>query len=66
MTLEDAIRSVSVSGRINQYFNTSAFVPAPFVPDGGLIDGKFSVTGGGTIFGNLMSRVRARSERSAR
>ncbi|HJZ72328.1 MAG TPA: carboxypeptidase-like regulatory domain-containing protein [Vicinamibacterales bacterium] len=53
MTLEDAIRSGSASSRINQYFNTSAFVPAPFVPDGGVIDGKFPVTGGGTIFGDL-------------
>jgi hypothetical protein len=53
MTLEDAIRSGSVSSRINQYFNTGVFVPAAFVPDGGVIDGRFPVTGGGTIFGNL-------------
>ena len=38
---------------MNEFFNTSAFVPAPFVPDGGLIDGKYPVSGGGTIFGNL-------------
>ena len=25
----------------------------PFVPDGGLIDGKYPVSGGGTIFGSL-------------
>jgi hypothetical protein len=52
-TLADAGRSGSVSGRVNEFFNTSAFVPAPFVPDGGLIDGKYPVSGGGTIFGNL-------------
>jgi len=52
-TLEDALRGGSVSSRIDQYFNTSVFVPAPFIPDGGLIDGKYPVTGGGTIFGNL-------------
>ena len=52
-TLNDALRSGSVSSRVNQFFNTSVFVPAPFIPDGGLIDGKFPVAGGGTIFGNL-------------
>jgi hypothetical protein len=52
-TLADAVRSGSVSSRVNEFFNTSAFVPAPFVPDGGLIDGKYPVSGGGTIFGNL-------------
>ena len=52
-TLADARRSGSVSSRVNEFFNTSAFVPAPFVPDGGLIDGKYPVSGGGTIFGNL-------------
>ena len=52
-TLGDAGRTGSVSSRINEFFNTSAFVPAPFVPDGGLIDGKYPVSGGGTIFGNL-------------
>jgi hypothetical protein len=52
-TLNDALRSGSVSSRVNQFFNTSVFVPAPFIPDGGLIDGRFPVTGGGTIFGNL-------------
>jgi len=52
-TLADAGRSGSVSGRVNEFFNTRAFVPAPFVPDGGLIDGKYPVSGGGTIFGNL-------------
>jgi len=51
-TLADAGRSGSVSS-VNEFFNTSAFVPAPFVPDGGLIDGKYPVSGGGTIFGNL-------------
>ena len=53
-TLADAGRSGSVSSRLNEFFNTSAFVSAPFVPDGGLIDGKYPVSGGGgTIFGNL-------------
>jgi hypothetical protein len=52
-TLADAGRSGSVSSRINKFFNTSAFVPAPFVPGGGLIDGKYPVSGGGTIFGSL-------------
>jgi hypothetical protein len=52
-TLADAGRSGSVSSRINEFFNTKAFVPAPFVLDGGLIDGKYPVSGGGTIFGNL-------------
>ena len=52
-TLEDAIRSGRVSSRLNQYFNTSVFVPAPSIPDGGVIDGKYPVTGGGTVFGNL-------------
>jgi hypothetical protein len=52
-TLADAGRTGSVSSRVNEFFNTKAFVPAPFVPDGGLIDGKYPVSGGGTIFGNL-------------
>jgi hypothetical protein len=52
-TLADAGRSGSVTSRVNEFFNTSAFVPAPFVPDGGLIDGKYPVSGGGTIFGDL-------------
>jgi hypothetical protein len=50
-TLADAGRSGSVSSRVNEFFNTSPFVPAPFVPDGGLIDGKYPVSGGGgTVF----------------
>ena len=53
VTLGDASRGGSVSSRVNEFFNTSAFVPAPFVPDGSLIDGKYPVSGGGTIFGNL-------------
>jgi Carboxypeptidase regulatory-like domain/TonB-dependent Receptor Plug Domain len=52
-TLADVGRSGSVSSRVNEFFNTKAFVPAPFVPDGGLIDGQYPVSGGGTIFGNL-------------
>jgi Carboxypeptidase regulatory-like domain/TonB-dependent Receptor Plug Domain len=53
-TLADAGRSGGVSSRVNEFFNTRAFVPAPFVPDGGLIDGKYPVSGGGgTVFGNL-------------
>src|SRR5438270_341100 len=39
-TLADAGRSGSVSSRVNEFFNTSAFVPAPFIPSVGLIDGK--------------------------
>jgi hypothetical protein len=52
-TLGDAGRSGSVSSRVNGFFNTRAFVPAPYIPDGGLIDGKYPVSGGGTIFGSL-------------
>jgi hypothetical protein len=52
-TLADAGRSGSVSSRVNKFFNTKAFVPAPYIPDGGLINGKYPVSGGGTIFGNL-------------
>ena len=57
-TLADAGRNGSVSSRVNEFFNTSAFVPAPCIPDGGLIDGQYPVSGGsptcgGTIFGNL-------------
>jgi hypothetical protein len=51
--LADVSQSGSVSSRVNKFFNTKAFVPAPFVPDGGLIDGKYPVSGGGTIFGSL-------------
>jgi len=54
VTLADAGRSGSVSSRVNEFFNTSTFVPAPFIPSGGLIDGKYPVSGGGgTVFGNL-------------
>jgi carboxypeptidase family protein/TonB-dependent receptor-like protein len=52
-TLSDAVRSGSVSNRVNEFFNTKAFVPAPFLSDGELIDGKYPVSGGGTIFGTL-------------
>jgi hypothetical protein len=52
-TLADAGRSGSVSSRVNEFFNAKAFVPAPYIPDGGLIDGKYPVSGGGTIFGSL-------------
>jgi len=38
---------------VNEFFNTKAFVPGPYIPDGGLIDSKYPVSGGGTIFGNL-------------
>jgi hypothetical protein len=55
-TLQDAVKSGSVESRLNQYFN-NVFVPAPFIPAGGLIDGKFPVTGGGTVFGNLGRNV---------
>jgi hypothetical protein len=61
-TLGDAGRSGSVSSRVNEFFNTSAFGPAPCIPDGGLIDGKYPVSGGsptcgGTIFGNLRRNI---------
>jgi hypothetical protein len=52
-TLKDAGRGGSVSSRVNEFFNTKAFVPAPFIPDGGLIDGQYPVSLGGTIFGSL-------------
>ena len=52
-TLKDAIQSGNVSGRVNQFFNTSAFVPAALIQAGGLIDGHFPVAGDGTIFGSL-------------
>jgi hypothetical protein len=52
-TLADAGRSGSVSSRVNDFFDTKAFIPASYIPDGGLIDGKYPVSGGGTIFGNL-------------
>jgi hypothetical protein len=51
-TLSDASRSGSVTSRVNEFFNTKTFVPATFVPDGGLID-QCPVSGGGTIFGSL-------------
>src|SRR5712691_2893791 len=54
VTLADAGRSGGVSSRVNEFFQTSAFVPAPSIPSGGLIDGKYPVSGGGgTVFGNL-------------
>src|SRR5260370_41144729 len=53
-TLKDAGRNGTVSSRVNEFFNTKAFAPAPVIPDGGLIDGTYPVSGGGgTIFGNL-------------
>ena len=52
-TLAGATRSGSVGSRVNEFFNTSVFVPAPNIPDGGLIDGQYPVSGGGTIYGNL-------------
>lgn len=52
-TLAEAAGSGSVSSRVNEFFNTSVFVPAAFIPDGGLIDGQYPVSGGGTIYGNL-------------
>ncbi len=56
-TLEDAVLEGSVSSRVDRFFNTNVFVPATFVPDGGLIDGRFPVSSGGTIFGNLGRNV---------
>jgi Carboxypeptidase regulatory-like domain len=52
-TLKDAGRGGSVSKRVDEFFNTKAFAPAPFIPDGGLINGQYPVSGGGTIFGSL-------------
>ncbi len=48
-TLKGAGRSGSVSSRVNEFFNTRTFVPAPVVLDGQLIDGKYPVSGGCTI-----------------
>ena len=56
-TLEDAVLQGGVSGRVDRFFDTDVFVPAIFVPDGGLIDGRFPVNGGGTIFGSLGRNV---------
>ena len=53
MTLEDAVLHGDVSKRVDRFFNAKAFVPATAVPDGTLVDGRFPVTGGGTLFGNL-------------
>ncbi|HLK64282.1 MAG TPA: hypothetical protein VKU19_12630 [Bryobacteraceae bacterium] len=52
-TLAEAARSGSASSRVGEFFNTNAFVPAPYIPDGGVIAGQFPVSGGGTIYGNL-------------
>ncbi|HEY6767873.1 MAG TPA: hypothetical protein VI386_24225, partial [Candidatus Sulfotelmatobacter sp.] len=52
-TLTDASRGGSVSSRVNEFFNTKAFIPASFIPDGGFIDGTYPVSGGGTAFGSL-------------
>ena len=52
-TLQDAIKSGNVSSRVNQFFNTSAFVPATLMHAESLIDGQFPVSGDGTIFGSL-------------
>ena len=52
-TLGDAGRSGSVGSRVNEFFNTKTFVPAPYIPDGGLIDGKYPGSAGGTVFGSL-------------
>src|SRR5260370_25435609 len=53
-TLKDAGRSRTVSRRVHEFFNTKAFVPAPLIPDGGLIGSTYPVSGcAGTVFGNL-------------
>jgi len=53
-TLKNAARTGSVTSRVNEFFNVKAFVPAPFIPSGGLVYGQYPVSGGGgTIFGNL-------------
>jgi hypothetical protein len=43
---------VEASAAVRTNSSARAFVPAPFVPDCSLIDGKHPVSGGGTIFGN--------------
>src|SRR5438270_14020631 len=45
--------AVVASADVSMNFSTPTFVPAPFVPDGGIIDGKYPVAGCGTIFGDL-------------
>src|SRR5207302_4224612 len=45
--------AVVASAAVSMNFSTPTFVPAPFVRDGGLIDGKYPVAGGATIFGDL-------------
>jgi hypothetical protein len=47
VTEKVALAAVSTNSSTRKHF------PAPFVPDGGLIDGKYPVSRGGTIFGNL-------------
>jgi hypothetical protein len=47
------IVALPLSSRVNQFFDTSAFVPATLMHAGGLIDGQFPVAGDGTIFGSL-------------
>jgi hypothetical protein len=49
-TLKDAGRGGSVSSRVDEFFNKKAFVPAPHVLDGQLVDGKYPVSGCSTIF----------------
>jgi hypothetical protein len=49
-TLKDAGRGGSVSSRVGEFFNKNAFVSAPHVLDGQLIDGKYPVSGCSTIF----------------
>jgi Carboxypeptidase regulatory-like domain len=52
-TIKDAARPGTVSSRVNEFFDTSAFAPASYISDGGFVDGKYPVSGGGTIFGTL-------------
>src|SRR5260370_1081915 len=66
-TLKDAGRSGTVSGRVNELFNTTACAPAPVIPDGGVIDGTYPVSGGGgTVFGNLGRNILRRPDHAVR
>ena len=50
--IHTARKSGSTRARLNEYFNTSAFVPAPTIPAGGTTPDGFPVSGPGTYFGN--------------
>ena len=56
-TLEDAVRNGSAGSRINQFFDPACLSRRLSFLTAGSIDGRFPVTGGGTIFGNLGRNV---------